>query len=417
MFIFYLRRMNIIQQSKNLLNQKIFPRKNYFEQLDKFLESEQIIVVQWQRRSGKSYVIMWYFQYKKINFDDVFFVNKEMDIEWSISDVKDLNRLFIDYQNEKWDPKYIVIDEIQDIKNRENFIRAKFVEKKYKIIISGSNSKLLSGDLSTYLSGRYLTFSVYPFDYAEYLDYVNLSDIPQNLVSYLQWWWMPEIVAIPDNTLKYRHLKDILDSTVLKDIVSRFQIRDINYFNKIMMFIADNIWTPLSLRNIQNSSKNFWWWTASIEKISTYLDFLQIPYLIHNVLNYDIKWKKILERNEKYYFNDLWIRNVLKFSYEDDKGKLLENIVFLQLKRLWYEIFVWNLWDSEIDFVCKKANKIFYIQVSYTVSDEKTREREFWNLLKIEDAYPKYVISADPLAMDYKWIKHMYISDFLLNFK
>ncbi len=409
--------MNIILQSKNLLNQKIFPRKDYFEQLDKFLESEQIIVVQWQRRSGKSYVIMWYFQYKKINFDDVFFVNKEMDIEWSISDVKDLNRLFIDYQNEKWDPKYIVIDEIQDIKNRENFIRAKFVEKKYKIIISGSNSKLLSGDLSTYLSGRYLTFSVYPFDYAEYLDYVNLSDIPQNLVSYLQWWWMPEIVAISDNTLKYRHLKDILDSTVLKDIVSRFQIRDINYFNKIMMFIADNIWTPLSLRNIQNSSKNFWWWTASIEKISTYLDFLQIPYLIHNVSNYDIKWKKILERNEKYYFNDLWIRNVLKFSYEDDKGKLLESIVFLQLKRLWYEIFVWNLWDSEIDFVCKKADKIFYIQVSYTVSDEKTKEREFWNLLKIEDAYPKYVISADPLAMDYKWIKHMYISDFLLNFK
>ncbi len=409
--------MNIIQQSKNLLNQKIFPRKDYFEQLDKFLESEQIIVVQWQRRSGKSYVIMWYFQYKKINFDDVFFVNKEMDIEWSILDVTDLNKLFIDYQNEKWDPKYIVIDEIQDIKNRENFIRAKFVEKKYKIIISGSNSKLLSGDLSTYLSGRYLTFSVYPFDYAEYLDYVNLSDIPQNLVSYFQWWWMPEIVAIPDNTLKYRHLKDILDSTVLKDIVSRFQIRDINYFNKIMMFIADNIWTPLSLRNIQNSSKNFWWWTASIEKISTYLDFLQIPYLIHNVSNYDIKWKKILERNEKYYFNDLWIRNVLKFSYEDDKGKLLENIVFLQLKRLWYEIFVWNLWDSEIDFVCKKADKIFYIQVSYTVSDEKTREREFWNLLKIEDAYPKYVISADPLAMDYKWIKHMYISDFLLNFK
>lgn len=409
--------MNIIEQSKNLLNQKIFPRKNYFEQLDKFLESEQIIVVQWQRRSGKSYVIMWYFQYKKINFDEVFFVNKEMDIEWSISDVGELNRLFIDYQNEKWDPKYIVIDEIQDIKNRENFIRAKFTEKKYKIIISGSNSKLLSGDLSTYLSGRYLTFSVYPFDYAEYLDYVNLQDTPQNLVSYLQWWWMPEIVAIQDNTLKYRHLKDILDSTVLKDIVSRFQIRDINYFNRIMMFIADNIWTPLSLRNIQNSSKNFWWWTASIEKISTYLDFLQIPYLIHNVSNYDIKWKKILERNEKYYFNDLWIRNVLKFSYEEDKGKLLENIVFLQLKRLWYEIFVWNLWDTEIDFVCKKADKILYIQASYNVSDEKTREREFWNLLKIEDAYPKYVISADPLAMDHKWIKHMYISDFLLNFK
>lgn len=409
--------MNIIEQSKNLLNQKIFPRKNYFEQLDKFLESEQIIVVQWQRRSGKSYVIMWYFQYKKINFDEIFFVNKEMDIEWSISDVGDLNKLFMEYQKEKWDPKYIVIDEIQDIKNRENFVRAKFTEKKYKIIISGSNSRLLSGDLSTYLSGRYLTFSVYPFDYAEYLDYVNLSDTPQNLVSYLQWWWMPEIVAIPDATLKYRHLKDILDSTVLKDIVSRFQIRDINYFNKIMMFIGDNIWTPLSLRNIQNSSKNFWWWTASIEKISTYLDFLQIPYLIHNVSNYDIKWKKILERNEKYYFNDLWIRNILRFSYEDDKWKLLENIVFLQLKRLWYEIFVWNLWDSEIDFVCKKADKICYIQVSYTVSDEKTREREFWNLLKIEDAYPKYVISADPLAMDYKWIKHMYISDFLLNFK
>lgn len=409
--------MDLIEQSKNLLSQKIFPRKDYYEQLDKLLESEQILVVQWQRRSGKSYTIMWYFQYKNINLEQVFFLNKELDIEWNISDVNALNSLFIDYQNKKWDPKFIVIDEIQDIKDWENFIRAKFTEKKYKIIISWSNSKLLSWDLSTYLSGRYVTFHVYPFSYAEYLDYINEQNTPQNLLSYLQWWWMPEIVNIQDKNVKYQHLQDILDSTVLKDIISRFQIRDINYFNKVMRYIADNIWTPLSLRNIQNSSKNFWWWSVSIEKISSYLDFLQIPYLIHSIWNYDIKWKKILEHNEKYYFNDLWIRNALNFSFDDDKWKLLENIVFLHLKRLWYQIFVWNFWNLEIDFVCKKADEISYFQVSYNVSEEKTKKREFWNLLKINDAYPKYVISADPLATDYKWIKHMYISDFLLNFR
>ena len=409
--------MNIIYQSKALLSQKIFPRIYYYQQLDKFLESEQIVVVGWQRRSGKRYTIMWYFQYKKINQNDIFFINKELDIEWNVSNVGDLNKLFITYQKEKWDPKYIVIDEIQDIDRRENFIRAKFAEKKYKIIISGSNSKLLSWELSTYLSGRYLTFSVFPFNYKEYLDYVNLQDTPQNLISYLQRWWMPEIINISDESLKYRHLKDILDSTVLKDIVSRFQIRDMNYFNKIMTYIADNIWTPLSLRNIQNSSKNFWWWAISIEKISSYLDFLQTPYLIHNVSNYDIKWKKILERNEKYYFNDLWIRNILKFSFDNDKWKLIENLVFLHLKRLWYEVFVWAFWDLEIDFVCKKLWSISYFQVSYNLSDEKTKQREFWNLLKIDDGYPKYVISADPLATNYKWINHMYIWDFLLNFE
>lgn len=409
--------MNLIEQSKLLLSQKIFPRNKYFDQLDKLLESEQIIVVQWQRRSGKSYTIMWYFQYKNINLEEVFFLNKELDIEWVISDVNDLNNLFIDYQNNIWDPKFIVIDEIQDINNWENFIRAKFTEKKYKIIISWSNSKLLSWDLSTYLSGRYITFSVYPFEYREYLDYTKENNTPNNLISYLQWWWMPEIVNIKDTNIKYHHLQDILDSTVLKDIISRFQIRDINYFNKVMRYIADNIWTPLSLRNIQNSSKNFWWGTASVEKISSYLDFLQVPFLIHGIWNYDIKWKKILERNEKYYFNDLWIRNTLKFSFDDDKWKLLENIVFLQLKRLWYEIFVWNFWDTEIDFVCKRAGEISYFQVSYNILDETTKQREFWNLLKIDDAHPKYVISADQLATDYKWIKHMYISDFLLNFK
>lgn len=408
------RIMDLIKASKSLLHQSLFSRKEYFSQLDEYLQTDLIIVVQGQRRSGKSYCIMGYLQQKQIDEKEIFYLNKELDVEQQIQNYSDLQKLFTQYQQEVKDPSYIVIDEIQDIHEREHFIRARYTEKKYKIIISGSNSKLLSGELSTYLAGRYLSFHLYPFGYQEFLEFNQTSS---SFLEYFQYGGLPEIAKIKERQTKTQYLKDIFDSILLKDIFSRFQIKDIPFFQKILLYLADNIGNPFSLRNVQNFSKNCGWWNASLEKISHYLQCLEIPFLIHKVPFYDLKGKQFLEYGGKYYFNDLGMRNVLKFNFNDDKGKLLENLVFLHLKRYGYEVFIGKMNNLEIDFVAKKENNLNYFQVAYTMEEESTKQREFWNLLKIPDSYPKYVISVDPYPEDYQGIKHLNIEDFLKHFR
>ena len=406
--------MDIIEQSKKLLNQEIFQRKSYFSLLEQFLQTNQIIVIQGQRRTGKSYCIMGYFQWKQINPKEIFFLNKELDSENKIQTVTDLNNIWSYYLEQYGEPKYIVIDEIQDIKEREIFIRARYTEKKFKIIISWSNSKLLSWELSTYLAWRYLSFSVYPLGFDEFLEYPTNQQ--KTFVEYLRYGWLPEIHKIENDTVKSQYLKDIFDSILLKDVLARFQIKDIPFFQKILWYLADNIGNPFSLRNLQNYAKTYGRGNASLEKISHYLQCLEIPFLIYKVPFFNIQGKKILEHAGKYYFNDIGIRNTFNFSFEKDKGKIIENLVFLHLKRLGYEIFVGKYGDCEIDFMAKKENTLNYFQVAYTLESEEVHHREFGNLLKIDNNFPKYVISVDPYPTDFQWIKHFNIEEFFKNF-
>lgn len=410
--------MDIINLSKELFNQKIIPREWYYSELDDTIKAHQITVIQWQRRVWKSYTVLWYLKTRGIDPDKIFFLNKELDSENEIQDVKDLNALFDGYVKIHWEPEYIFIDEIQDIKDWERFIRAKFALKKQKIIISWSNSQLLSGELATYLTWRYLSFEVYPLDFVEYLLFSWEKDSQKALMDYLRRWWMPELVSIHSDSRKTSYISTIIQTIIYKDIVKRHAIKDVGYLEKLMHYIADVVGSQVSLRNIIQASKNYGRWEPSTATVSNYLNFLQQPYLIHKVRRFDVKWKKIIEHNEKYYFNDIGIRNFFKVDMKVDIWKLMENVVYLHLRKCGYTVYVWNIWDKEIDFVAQKWQDMCYVQVAYLMPNQETIDREFWNLANIKDSYPKYVVSMDAVANgNIEWIQWMHVVKFIEKFR
>lgn len=410
--------LDIIINSKSLLSQEIKPRNFYYNQLESHLKTNQIVVIQWQRRVGKSSIALGYLKEKKINLDRIFFVNKELDIDNSINNAKALNELFEEYVKTYGEPEYIVIDEIQDIEDRERFVRAMFTYKKYNIIITWSNSHLLSGELTTYLTGRYLAFDVYPLGYDEFLLFTDQPNTTEAFSLYSRYGWMPEMLKMDNPVSKVQYLESVKDTIFIKDIVKRFGIKDVSYLEKVLAYISDIIGSEISLRNMHNASKQFGRWDeASLSKLSNYVQMLQIPYMIHKVWRYDIHGKKILEHNEKYYFNDIGLRNSIKVKEDDDKAKLLENIVFLHLKRCGYKVYVGNYNGKEIDFVAQKWQEIVYIQVAWIITSEKTAIREFDNLLNIKDGFEKIVVHMDSQFMwKYHWIKQMQVLDFLTEF-
>jgi len=246
----------------------------------------------------------------------------------------------------------------------------------------------------------------------------NGRDSSELFKQYARWWWLPEVTLIKWEIEKESYLKSVLNTILFKDITTRFSIKEPAYLQKILNYFADTIGSPISLRNIKNSSNEYDRNISSLTTLSTYISYLELPYLMHSVHRLDIRWKKLLEHNEKYYFNDLWMKNALRVKIEIDIWKILENIVYLHLRRLWYKVFIWSLGNKEIDFVAQKWNRLTYVQVTYLINNEKTKEREFWNLLYIKDAYPKFVVSADELAEgNHNGIQWINIYDFIMQFK
>lgn len=408
---------DIIKKSQNLFEKEIIPRKWYYDRLNSLLKTKQIIVVQWQRRVGKSFMVMGYLKSLDIKLSSIFFFNKELDNRNIIKSNIELSDLYDVRVKKHGEPKYIFIDEIQDILQWERFIRAKFTEGNQKIIISGSNAHLLSTELTTYLTGRYIPLEVFSLDYQEYLFFAKKKHSWKTFEEYTRWWGMPELVFMHDESEKESYLESVLNTILFKDIVTRFSIKDPAYLKKILNYFADTIGSPISLRNIKSSSQAYGRDISSLTTLSNYVTYLELPYLMHKVSRFDIHWKKTLEHNEKYYFNDLWIRNNLRVHMEMDIGKIIENIVYLHLRKMWYVVYVWNIGNKEIDFIAKKGNEITYIQAAYLIPDNKTRDREFDNLLEIKDAYPKIVVSTDALAGGkHKGIQRINIYDFIKNF-
>lgn len=409
--------MNLITLSKELFSQEIISREWYYKELDETIKAHQVTVIQWQRRVWKSSIVLGYLKNLNIDPKKIFFLNKELDSENTIESVKDLNKIFEDYVAEHGSPEYIFIDEIQDIQDRERFVRAMFAYKKYKIIISGSNSELLSGELATYLTGRYLSFEVYPLSFDEYKKFTWIVDNTAAMMDYLRWGWMPELTSISSDAKKTSYLSTILQTIIYKDIVKRYTIKDIEYLEKLMQYIADIVGSQVSLRNIVQASKNYGRWEPSLATVSNYLNLLQQPYLIHKARRFDVRWKRILEHNEKYYFNDIGIRNFFKVDMKFDIGKLIENVVYLHLKKCWYMVYIGSFGEKEIDFVAQKWQEMCYVQASYLMPDQATIEREFGNLQEIKDNYPKYVVSLDAMASgNIKWIKRMHLTEFIEQF-
>jgi len=392
-----------------------YERKTYVNKITKYIDNKLIKVLVGQRRVGKSYILRQIVNYlintKKVNPKNIFFLNKEFIGFDEIKTANDLEVLFNYYKKElKVKGKiYIFLDEVQNIINWETFVNSysqDFVNE-YELFVIGSNSKLLSGELASLLSGRYVQFEIFSFSFFEYSDFKNIPINKESFITYLQTGGLPEMFNFDDKEIQQHYVQSLRSTIILRDIVQRNKIKDVALLDDIFKFIAVNIGSLTSLSSIvkyfksHNKKTNY-------ETLSTYVGYLKDTFIIHEAERYNLRGKQALGGVRKYYLNDLSFKNYLFGFLPTDIGYNLENYVYMQLRRLGYNVSVGVINNGEIDFVAQKPEKTIYIQVAYLLSSEKTIEREFGNLLSIKDNHEKIVISLDDVNFsNYEGIKHI----------
>lgn len=395
-------------------------RTQYLNKVEKYIDKDFIKVITGVRRCGKTTLlkqIIEKLEKRGIKSDNIIYINLEFEKYISVNTHEQLSEIINDLTKDITGRTYLFIDEIQIVEGWERLINAYFAEKRFDIYITGSNSKLLSGELATYLTGRYVEIKLYPFSFNEFIEYkkkdLDEFNYEKLFNEYITTGGMPNLLSIPleDRT---QQINDLYNSILLKDIVQRNSIRDIDLLKRIMHFIIQNIGQLVSVKNIVNYLKkdNV---NVSVNTIYNYLNYFMDSCLIHKVNREKLIGKKILNYSEKYYLVDLGFRNVLNYNNLEDIDQSLENIIYNELLCRDYNVTIGIYKNSEIDFVCRKNNKIIYIQVSYILATKKTLEREFKPLIEIKDNYPKYVLSMDKINMSHKGIEHVNIIDFLLN--
>lgn len=403
-----------------LLFMDLISRKYYADKVDSWLGKGQIIVLVGQRRIGKSFVLKDFMLRHEVETDaNIIYVDKEKKDFDFIKNYTDLND-YIDKKFAKEKHNFILIDEIQDIEEWERSVRSYRSEDNTDIIITGSNARMLSSDLSTLLSGRCQEIHVHGLSYSEFLTFHELEDNDDSLSKYLNYGGLPGLrqIGIDNEEHVHDYLQGVLNTVVLKDIIERHNIRNVAFLNKLLQYLADNTGKPTSANNISNYMKNIGT-TVSTNVVVDYSSYFEEAYLMKCVQRYDIHGKKILETNGKYYFEDVGIRNLLSGlkRREKDIEKVLENVVYQHLTQLDFDVRIGQLQAGEVDFVCTKNDIKVYVQVSYLIATEETTEREFGTLSKIKDNYPKYVISLSPLVTrsNYNGIIHLGLREFLKN--
>ena len=392
-------------------------RQAYLDKIEKYLGKETIIVLVGQRRVGKSYMMKTVRDQKASNPDNnIIYIDKEKREFDSIKNYQDLNQ-YIDEHFDANKHNYILIDEIQDIKEFERSIRSFRTEPNTDIIITGSNAKMLSNELSTLIGGRYKEIYIQSLSYEEFLMFHQLPDSDDSLAQYIQYGGLPGLAKIgleEDDAREYQ--MDIFHTVLLKDVIMRNQIRNVPFLENLVRFLADNTGKLISANSIAKYMKSQGESITSTVIIN-YISFLCEAYILHKVNRFDIHGKRIFETNDKFYFEDNGIRNALAGgTREGDIEKVIENIIYHHLIRLGYQVYVGQLQAGEIDFVCTKPDgQRIYVQASYIIVDQATREREFGNLRAIKDNYPKYVISMTPLVTsnDDNGITHLHLRKFL----
>ena len=398
---------------------EILVRQNYLNKIEKYLGKDTIIVLTGQRRVGKSYTLRMLRDIKsKDESNNVIYVDKEKKCFDHIKTYQDLNA-YIDAHYQSGKMNYILIDEIQEIVEFERTVRSYITEPDAEVIVTGSNANMLSKELSTIIGGRYKEIYVQSLSYKEFLQFHNLQDSDDALSKYIQFGGLPGLVKIgldEDDAIEYQ--KDVLSTVLLKDVISRNNIRNVPFLEKMTNFIADNIGKIVSATSISKFMKSQGT-NVSPDTIIDYAQYLEDAYIIHKVNRYDIHGKRLFESNDKFYFEDHGLRNAQAGgTREGDIEKVIENIIYQHLINLGYKVNVGQLQAGEIDFVCtKKAGaKRIYIQAAYVIADNETREREFGNLHNIKDNYPKYVVSMTPLltSNDDNGIAHLHLRNFLM---
>lgn len=392
-------------------------RQAYIDKIEKYLGKETIIVLVGQRRVGKSYMMKTVHDQKASNPDNnIIYIDKEKREFDSIRNYQDLNQ-YIDEHFVASKHNYILIDEIQDITEFERSIRSFRTEPNTDIIITGSNAKMLSNELSTLIGGRYKEIYIQSLSYEEFLVFHQLPDNDDSLAKYIQYGGLPGLAKIgleEDDAREYQ--MDIFHTVLLKDVIMRNRIRNVPFLENLVRFLADNTGKLISANSIAKYMKSQGESITSTVIIN-YISFLCEAYFLHKVNRFDIHGKRIFETNDKFYFEDNGIRNALAGgTREGDIEKVIENIIYQHLIRLGYQVYVGQLQAGEIDFVCTKPDgQRIYVQASYIIADMATREREFGNLRAINDNYPKYVISMTPLLTrnDDNGIIHLHLRKFL----
>lgn len=331
--------------------------------------------------------------------------------------IKDSKSLidFVEKKSEK-NKNYLFIDEVQDIFEFEKALRSFNASGKYDIYCTGSNANLLSGELASTLSGRYVEIDVYSLSYQEFLDFYKLKNDNDSLLKYIKFGGLPYLINLDLNNdeVVYSYLKNVYNTIILKDVVARYNIRNVSFLDNLIYYLADNLTSLVSAHKISKFLKSQKI-SISTNLIISYLSYLNNSLFINQVKRTEIQGKKIFEINEKYYFQDLGLRHSLVPYRQVDIAKILENLVFNHLKYLSYQVFIGKMKDKEIDFVAIKGSKTIYIQVTYLLS-EKNRKREFENLLQIKDNHEKIVVSMDQMISDqdnYQGVRHINIRKFL----
>ena len=398
-----------------------FIRDAYLSVIKKSLHNRLVKVLVGQRRAGKSYIVRQLINYliRDLHVDgsNIFYLNKEL---YEFERIKTDRQLFevIQTYKEKYRPEgkiYYFIDEVQDIENWEKLVTSisQDPSQDAEIFITGSNSSLLSGELASKLSGRYVSFEIFPFTYVEYLNFSHQKNSRQNFIKFLRGSGLPETFNLKDKDITRFYFQSLKDTILLQDIMNRYQIRDAALLDDLFLFILHNIGNLTSIPSIIKyyKSRNR---KTDYSTLSNYLSYIENSFIIHSSPRYFIKHKETLSGERKYYVNDLGFRNYLYPNLESEISSALENTVYIHLLKSGYEVYTGYGRNFEIDFLAIKPDHRIYVQVSYLLESKNTIEREFGAYNYIRDFHQKYVISMDELQIgDYSGIKHIPVWDFL----
>ena len=397
------------------MKENLIAREIYINKLLPFIDKYLIKVIVGQRRVGKSYLLLQIMEHlkKENTLANIIYINKEKYEFDALRTYQDLTN-YCESKLSQVTKNYIFIDEIQDIEHFEKTLRHFYSQPNVDIYCTGSNAKLLSGELATYLSGRYIEIKVYGLSYLEFLKFHNLQNTLESLEYYMQIGGLPYLVnLLPRKEVIFEYLSNILSTIIYKDIIARYHIRNHSFLENLVKFLSQNTGNLISAKKISDylKSQNI---KMSPQIVLDYLQYLENAFLVFKVKRTDLTGKKVFATSEKYYFEDIGIKNALAGENNFQINQVIENLIFNHLKIMGYEVNVGVLGDKEIDFICHKQGKKLYLQAAYLLPDEKVKEREFGNLLQINDNYRKVVVSLDKYApKDYNGIEHIYLLDFL----
>lgn len=397
-------------------------RTFYLNKIKPFMDKPLIKVITGMRRVGKSYFIkqiIRHLEQNQVPEKNILYIDKELMEFDFIKTYKHLDEYVKRKLSGVQENKYLLVDEVQEIQQWEKVVNSLLKQGEIDIYITGSNARVMSSELVTLLAGRYVEFPIYTLSFKEFLLFRGdkKKDLAEEFPNYIRFGGLPGLhhFELEEEDVIYQYIYAIYNTILLKDIIQRNNIRNVQLLENINKYIYDNIGKIFSPKRISDFLKSQRL-KVGIDTVQNYISYFIDTFAAYKVPRYDVKGKKLFEINEKYFVGDIGMRHAVLSYRESDIAGFLENLVFLELKRRGYQVYIGKIGDKEIDFIAEKKGKRVYIQVTYLLGSRETIEREIAPLKEVKDNYPKYVLSMDTiLGDDFEGIKRMNLVDFLLS--